>query len=198
MRYLIATIFCCFSLLPVPGFGEPSTPSANLNVFWGYKLQTDSFFRDKEVDDHLEQGVLFDFNPGSLPVNFAIDYFRSTNTETTLLLAATFTALEVSSSSKELDIGIRKIWDHSPNKRPYIGGGLAIIETEFEETFFSQTKTDKDTGAGIWLNAGIYWTLGGHFNLGFDFRYSYAKITLLEQEVNAGGVHGGILAGVHF
>jgi len=58
--------------------------------------------------------------------------------------------------------------------------------------------TFDDSSIGIWLNGGIYWTLGEAFNLGFELAYSHAKVTVFGEDANAGGGHAGILLGYHW
>jgi len=99
-------------------------------------------------------------------------------------------------------VGVRKIWKVAGSSiRPYIGGGLAYINAEIRRQdiiFFAPTVSDKDSGTGIWLNGGVYWTLNQSFNLGLDLRYSQADVTLFGVDGEAGGTHVGIMLGYHW
>ena len=52
-----------------------------------------------------------------------------------------------------------------------------------------------DQGVGVWVNGGIFWRLGQHWNLGFDVRYSTAEVRLFDEDVDAGGLNAGLLLG---
>jgi hypothetical protein len=116
---------------------------------------------------------------------------KSDDDETTSILGP---PLKVEGETTEIDIGIRKIYENSPTMRPYIGGGLAFINGEFG---IAGLISEDDDGVGIWIDAGLYWTLAKHFNIGFDIRYSWAEITLFGVDANAGGLHAGLIFGYH-
>ena len=144
------------------------------------------------MDEQTQFGILLDFRPKNWPVNIAVDYLKSDDDDTVNMFG---TPLKVEAETREIDIGIRKIFENSPTLRPYIGGGLAFINGEFGiEGMISQD----DDAVGIWLNAGLYWTLAKHFNLGFDLRYSWAEITLFDVDANAGGLQAGVFLGFHW
>jgi len=163
--------------------------TGNVNFFLGQKsLESDDW---APIDDQGEFGVLVDFKQNDWPVSIAIDLLVSADTTTEF--GVEFTAI-----TSELNGGVRKIWDISGSSvRPYIGGGLALISADLEASDFT-TVSDDDNSIGIWLNAGIYWTLGQSFNLGFDLRYSQAEVTVFDVDVEAGGTHAGLILGYHW
>ena len=55
-----------------------------------------------------------------------------------------------------------------------------------------------DDAIGFWIGGGIYWTLGEHFNIGFDLRWSKAEVTINGVDGEAGGGHAGLLLGYHW
>ena len=125
------------------------------------------------------------------PVNVAIDILVSADEATEL-------GIRFESITSEINGGVRKIWEVSGSSfRPYIGGGLAIISAELEGTSFT-TVSDDDSSLGIWLNGGVYWTLGRSFNLGLDLRYSRAEVNIFGVDVEAGGTHAGLILGYHW
>ena len=196
----VAAFFTVLSLLFIPNLGICGSNgwTGNLNGFIGYKNQKDSFFEEAQVDDHVEIGLLLDFKPSNWPVSIAIDGFRSVSGETPFMIVATLGLAQVESRSEEIDIGIRKIWDTSPRLRPYVGGGIAFIDSEIRGTLFGTSYSAEDTGTGVWIDAGFYWTLAKHINIGFDLRYSYAEVTLEDEDANAGGFHAGVIFGFHW
>ena len=104
---------------------------------------------------------------------------------------------KLEAETSELNIGVRKIWDQSPNVRPFIGGGLAFINAEAKGSGLGVTVSDDDTGTGIWIGGGVYWTLADHFNIGLEAKYSDAEVTIFGVDAEAGGTHFGVLVGYH-
>jgi len=135
--------------------------------------------------------VLVDFKQKNWPISIAIDILGSLDRET-------ISGVEIEGSTSEFDIGIRKIWEVSGSSiRPFIGGGLAYITAELESITPVRVSVE-DSGTGIWLNGGVYWTLGQHFNLGIQARYSKAEVTLFGIDGEAGGTHAGVMLGYHW
>ena len=48
------------------------------------------------------------------------------------------------------------------------------------------------------LGGGVCWTLGEHFNIGLEGKYSTAYVTLFGIDADAGGGHFGMLVGFHW
>lgn len=163
--------------------------SGNVNFILGTKtLDSDDW---GPFDEQAAFGVLLDFKQETWPISIAIDILGSLDRETEL-------GIEVDGSTSEFDIGIRKIWEVSGSTiRPFIGGGLAFITAKFETNTPVKESVD-DSATGIWLNGGVYWTLGQHFNLGLQARYSKAEVTLFDVDGEAGGTHAGIMLGYHW
>ena len=163
--------------------------TGNINFFLGAKsMEKDDW---APIEDQGEIGVLIDFKQDTWPVSIAIDLLHSSD-------RATLEGFRFDGRTTELNLGVRKIWDHFPMIRPYIGGGLALINAELEGSSFGIRVSDDDTSAGIWLNGGIYWTLGSAFNIGLDLRYSKAEVTVFGVDVEAGGGHAGLILGYHW
>jgi len=153
------------------------------------------------ADRHGEWGILLDFRPKNWPVNIALDFLKSDGDDTDSW--PFFHSTEIEGKTTEINIGIRKIIENRPAIRPYIGGGLAYINGEYRKTinWFSGGTSiliGEDDGIGIWIDAGLYFTLAKHFNIGFDIRYSWAEITISGVDVNAGGLHAGLIFGFHW
>jgi opacity protein-like surface antigen len=172
-------------LIPVIGVCETNGWTGNLSVFLGKKyLDKDDW---KPFEDQAEIGFLLDFRPKNWPVNIAIDYLDSGEYELQDI-SGTITRVDV--ETKEIDIGIRKIFEVSPTIRPYVGAGVAYIRGKYKGI-----TSDDDDGTGIWVDVGLYWAFIEHFNIGVDFRYSKAEITLFGSDVEAGGFHVGFIGG---
>ena len=183
-RYLLAA-----ALMTLAANVPANQWSGNVNFLLGAKVLEESEWAP--VDEHAAFGVLIDFKQKQWPVSIAIDLLGSYSEETEL-------GVKFEGTTSEFDLGVRKIWDvQGSSIRPYVGGGLALVSGEFKGIGFTTASQDDD-GTGIWLNGGIYWTLGPHFNLGLDFRVSTADVTLFGVEVDAGGTSGGLLLGYHW
>ena len=166
-----------------------SANAGNVNFFIGQKTLEEEEWAP--VDEQGEFGVLVDFKQPDWPVSMAIDFLVSADEKTDF-------GFIVEGITTEINFGVRKIWDQSRSPiRPYLGGGLALISSEFTLTGFGST-TDDDNALGLWLNGGVYWPLGQSFNIGVDLRYSQADVTLFGVDVDGGGTHVGLIFGYHW
>ncbi len=168
--------------------------TGNVNVFLGAKVM------DKDdwspAHEHGEIGLLVDFRQHYWPVNIAADVLFSAGDGVAWASGIGFVDWEVTTA--ELNLGVRKVWDRLGGICPYIGGGLAFIYAEGTLKTFDGSLAEDDTAAGYWINGGVYWTLGGSFNLGLDLRYSSAEVTLYGVDGEAGGGHAGLILGYHW
>jgi opacity protein-like surface antigen len=186
-------------LIPISGVCEPNGWTGNVSVFLGNKTLNEDDWNP--VDDQTEIGFLLDFRPENWPVNIAIDYLDSSEYK---IQYTPSRSIRIDGITREINIGIRKIFEISPTIHPYIGGGVAYIYGEFEtsELFFSPfsitISLDNDAGTGIWVDGGVCWNFAKRWHAGVDLRYSKAEITLFGTDVEAGGFHAGLLAGFHW
>jgi hypothetical protein len=185
---VIGLIISFFLALAV-GTTSPGTAYAdwtgNINVFLGAKaLDEDDW---SPAENQTEFAVEWDFRDRSWPVN-AVVGLRGGNGEGDAL----GTTLETTTS--EISLGVRKIWDTFPHVRPFFGGGLSMIGLEAKAFGVSES----DSAPGVWLGGGVYWALTPHFNLGMDLRFSRATVTLGGFDYEAGGNHFGLLLGYHY
>ena len=146
------------------------------------------------TDSQGEIGLVTNWRGPSWPVALAADFLASSHDAD--ISRDGFT--EQRGKTSELDLGARKIWRPDARMRPYAGGGLALASGELTRTGPAGTISDSDSGAGLWLDGGVFWTLSEAFNLGFDVRISAANVRLLGADRNAGGFHLGLLAGYHW
>ncbi|MCX7793874.1 MAG: hypothetical protein N2257_05665 [Thermodesulfovibrionales bacterium] len=169
--------------------------TGNINLFLGAKaLEEDDW---APADEQGEVGFKLDFRHKDWPLNIAID-FLSAEGDGTAYDPYYGITVDMESETSELNFGLRKIWDHFQYIRPFIGGGISIIHAEAKVKFLGTLVSDSDTGSGLWIGGGVYWTLSKHFNIGFELMASSARVELFGVEVNGGGTHIGILAGYHW
>ena len=82
--------------------------------------------------------------------------------------------------------------------KPYIGGGLAYIKGEISASLFGVSVSGDDSDFGFWASGGAVVTFAQRFNIGLDFRYSQAEITIEGVDGEAGGTHILGFVGFHF
>jgi hypothetical protein len=193
-------IFLCLMLASAAANAQDSAKTqnpwtGNINVFLGGKnLDHDDW---EPADKQGELGVLFDLRDNDWPLSVAVDLLGAAAEETDYApLLGTIATMK--SYTSEVDIGVRKIWEISPNIRPFIGGGLSFISAEIRVITTSTKQVDDDYGTGFWLGGGVYWIIGEQFNIGVELRTSAARMHLLGTDKRAGGGHLGMLLGYHW
>lgn len=203
MRKTIVLLIICF-LLSIPDLAfcqtssDPHGWSGNVNLFLGAKFLDDDDW--EPVDEHMEGGIFVDFKPNSWPLSIAVGLLHSEDDEdigVAVLGTGTFST-NLESQTTEVNLGVRKIWEDLAYVRPFIGGGIAIINAELETSALGVSVSDDDTGVGVWIDAGIYFTLAQYFNIGLDVRWSKAEVNLFGVGGEAGGWHIGALVGHHW
>ena len=115
---LLLTIAGALSALSAPCPGE-----TNLNfVLGGKTLDADDW---PLGDDQGEIAFLSTFGPERWPVQVAIDIVGSGSTESSFSVTAPGLEIrgeDLTQSTLEIDVGVRKIWE-TGRARPFVGGG---------------------------------------------------------------------------
>jgi hypothetical protein len=195
LNWVIAALFCAMT--------APAMAVSDINFFLGQKNLDSSDWGANSylgyglsLDQQGELGILANFAGHDWPVSIAVDLLISGHQ-----VDACYSSVGCGSTTAgtvEIDVGARKIFNiYGTSFHPYVGGGLALITGSIEDDYYYYYDNDSDSGAGLWLNGGIFWSIG-HFNLGLDARFSEADVTLYGQTVNAGGSHGGIFLGFNW
>ncbi len=146
------------------------------------------------TDSQGEIGLITNWQGPQWPVALAADFLASSHDAS--ISRDGFT--EQRAHTSELDLGVRKIWRPDARIRPFVGGGLGLLSATIERTGPFGRISDDDSGAGLWLDGGVFWTLSQAFNLGFDARLSGANVHLFGVDRNAGGLSLGVMAGYHW
>lgn len=160
----------------------------DLNVILGAKNLED---RWEPVDSQPSFGLMGDLRQPDWPLNLALDVYYSGD-------EGTVDGIERESSTVETNIGIRKIFRASRSMRPFIGVGSTFTRATLRDSGAGVSRSDSDWGAGVWIGGGIYWTLADALNVGFNLKYSSAKVTLLDERYDAGGRMFGTVIGLSF
>lgn len=172
---------------------EEKSWTGDLNMFLGGKrLEKDDW---EPADKQGEFGVQVDFRRRNWPLNIAVDLLGAVGEGKVPFGSGN---ISVESRTSELNMGIRKIWDNAPHVRPFIGGGLSFARASVSFSSSGIPFEVSGDGTGVWLGGGVFWTLGGSFNIGFELKSSSAKARIAGVEVAAGGRHFGLLLGYHW
>lgn len=177
---------------------ETSSWSGNANLFMGVKLLEEQDW--EPVDRPAEGGILLDLKHRRIPFSFALDFLYSRDEERLGVSMLDVGAFGATSRSRiyEVNIGIRKIWHVLDSVRPFVGGGLAVVNAEIKTHMLGVEFSDDDYSYGAWVDFGFYVTLKEHLNLGIDARWSKSRVDLLDINGDAGGWHFGGLVGCHW
>ena len=170
------------------------TGNVNLSLGGEKSLDEDDW---APIEDQDEMGILVDFKKNSWPLSLAMDFLQSEDSKLALdpLSGLLFS---LSGKTREVNLGVRKIWEDTSSARFYVGGGIAHISMEVGASLLGVSQSEQDDAVGLWANGGVYFTLGHAFNVGLDLRYSNAKVTFFGVEGEAGGRHMGLLVGYHW
>ena len=162
----------------------------DLNVVLGAKrLDSDPW---KPIDSQPSFGLMSDLRRDDWPLNLALDVYYSGDN-------GTANGITRDGSTTEVNLGIRKIFRVTQAMRPFIGVGSSFVGAHLKDSSAGQpSRSDSDTGAGVWIGGGIYWTLADALNVGFNLKYSSAKVTLLDERFDAGGKMFGTVIGLSF
>ena len=166
--------------------------TGNINFYLGVKeLEEDDWGPLEEQD---EFGFSVDFKQKSWPVSMVIGYLHSSDERTINIHVprGRTVSSNMVAETTELSFGFRKIFDTSSIMHPYAGGGLALISTS------GFRSNDDDTEMGLWFEGGLYFTILKRFNIGLYGRWSQTEVILCDEEDEGGGIHYGLLGGVHW
>jgi hypothetical protein len=168
---------------PAPAIAGDWT--GNANFFLGQKSLDSNDW--EPLDNQGEFGAEVSWGKKAWPVLIATDVLVSGDSDE-------ISGVDVDAATTEFDFGVRKIWEVK-TFRPYVGGGLAIAGAAFEASGGGNSIDDSDNSVGVWVGGGAFWRLGSRFNIGGAVRYSTADVTLFDEDVDAGGIHIGLLLG---
>jgi hypothetical protein len=203
-KKMILVIFLL--LFSCPSVAESSDWSGNVNGVAGIKMLKESDWG--HFDDQGGVGVMADFKRASWPISMSANllYSRDSSSDyhdNEIGDTYYYTYYAEEASTAELNLGVKKIWAPADRFNFYVGGGLAVIYGEMEITrannlsagTYWDRDTEDDAGLGGWGAVGCYVTFASHLNIGVDLRYSSAEIDLYDKDIDAGGVHVGLLMG---
>lgn len=188
------------TVIAVSGFLSVAVASSwtgNVNLSLGMKFLDEDDW--SPLEEQAEGGLSFDIGKTAWPVHILVESLYSKDDDVEII-----SGIDYEATTTELILGVKKIWMPSRSIRPFIGGGLCLASAEMEASQGYQKISDDDSGVGFSISGGVYWTLGQHFNLGVDLRYSsvdaefFAELPLDDHDVAIGGIHSALMFGYHW
>jgi opacity protein-like surface antigen len=170
---------------------RPGDPSPEKSSAWHGAVRL--FFGAKELDEddwgpvesQGEFAILTNFGADDWAVDLALDLRFAASEEESVL------GLDVTSSSWELNVGVRKVFDTGSIVMPFMGAGLAfggaMMDIEIDD--------ESDAGIGVWFDVGVDFSLGGPISLGLELSYSTIPIDIVGVDTDAGGLRFGFTVG---
>ena len=207
------------TLLLIPSITLAGEWTGNLNLLYGYKYLNDGDW--DPVEDQTEFGLSIDFKKQNWPISVALEILHSKESEHVADRVSprgeTFPTY-FDADINEIALGIRKNIFLQHNVNVFFGGGIAMVgaKVDYENESFpageagglssssitgqevDESISDDDSAFGFWASAGLYTTFAEHYNLGIQARWSKADVTLFDEDVDAGGLHGLLFAGFHW
>ncbi len=172
----------------------PVLAGGNVNFMLGTRHMTDddiwkeSPLFNIDLQDQIMYGVIVDFGGVDWPVNIELGIQSSAMDSDDRLNS--FEKDEFEASLLEFNVGVLKDWEVGSrnNVRPYVGGGLTLMDAEVKLTVQlagvgTDSTTFSDTSQGVYAHGGVFWRLGSAFNIGFDGRYVFGTHVEDESEV---------------
>lgn len=200
-RHLIPVLTACLACGAAAAADQPAPAEQHASAFDGWSGNLDGFIAGKYLDRDewtpLEKqgafGVQFDIQHASWPAALVLNVVGSSATH-----KEDSTNVKTTGSTGELQFGVREIWASAGHIRFTLAAGFELASASRKVDNGPTTTTDKAGGAGLWASGGVYWTLWHHFNIGPQVTISEAHVTLADQDVRAGGLSIGMIAGYHF
>lgn len=189
--FLVPVVFGMIAALAV----TPALAGGNINALIGQRELDESYSDTEDIQEQDMLGLMMDWGAEGWPVNIALDIISgSADSDDNEF------NVNVDGSTLAIDGGVRWYFVKNRSWEPYIGGGLAYISGEVDTDGESNDIEFDDSTVGYWLNGGIKWVIGEHFNLGGDIRWEKAELDVEDdlnnpQDIEAGGLGYAVLLG---
>ena len=188
MRRIVPLLFgvvACAALA-----GEARAADVNVNTYMAYR-QLDKDFWDP-VDGQVALGGTVDFGPNGSPAHFAFGL----NTSVGYQDYSGGPLNDLEASVTEWSFGVAKVWETKSRMRPFLSGGASFVKAQITLDTVLGDVDDDDDSLGLWVEGGIYWRVGPHFNAGFHVRaLGGTSITLFSVDGDADYVQIGPMLG---
>ena len=184
------------AMIVVAGFATtPVQAGGNFNALLGQKELDQSYSDSENIQEQDMLGLMMDWGAEGWPVHIALDIVNSSKD-----FDDNEFDVNVDGSTLAIDGGVRWYFLKDRNWEPYLGGGVAYISGEVDTSGENNDIEFDDSTVGYWVNGGIKWVIGEHFNLGGDIRWEKAELEVEDDlnnptDVEAGGLGYAVLLG---
>jgi hypothetical protein len=196
--------------------------TGNVNLLPGFKVLEGGVNAWDNVRFQTEliiPGVEANFRGATWPVSINLAYHNTAMSTWLNLITAPLGVLSMEyGQTQEFDLGVRKIWESAPHVRPYIGAGGSYIRGYMQKTLNFAWAPDVDYdlfdssgGWGGYVEAGVYWEIVKHLNIGLGASWSMAELkfsgkvidadptsTRGDVTVDGGGLKCNFILGFHY
>ena len=182
----LAILFIIFVAVFV-SFSAQAEITGNVNLLPGFKVLeggVNAWDNVRFQTELLIPGIETNFRGVTWPLSINLAYHNTAMSTWLNLITAPFGVVTMEyGQTQEFDLGIRKIWESAPHIRPYIGAGGSYIRGYMQKTLNFAWDPDVDYdlfessgGWGGYVEAGVYWEVVKHLNLGFGASWSKANM----------------------
>jgi hypothetical protein len=157
-----ALVLCAAALASAPLFAA----DVNLNVypFSARKMSNSDFWGD--LEDQYSLGGMVDFGAKGSHLHFVAGLMTGVGAQdfsNPLLNDAVAT-------ESELSFGLSGVWHLDNGTCPFISGGFSFVNADLTVDAPGGNVSENDESLGFFVEGGVYWRLGNHFNLGLHGR----------------------------
>lgn len=195
-RHILFLVPAALAMIVVAGLATmPAQAGGNINALLGQKELDQTYSDSENIQEQDMLGLMMDWGAEGWPVNIALDIVNSSQD-----FDDNEFDVNVDGSTLAIDGGVRWYFVKDRNWEPYLGGGLAYISGEVDTSGENNDIEFDDSTVGYWVNGGIKWVIGEHFNLGGDVRWEKAELDVEDDlgnptDVEAGGLGYAVLLG---
>jgi opacity protein-like surface antigen len=195
-RHILFLVPAALAMIVVAGLATmPAQAGGNINALLGQKELDQTYSDSENIQEQDMLGLMMDWGAEGWPVNIALDIVNSSQD-----FDDNEFDVNVDGSTLAIDGGVRWYFVKDRNWEPYLGGGLAYISGEVDTSGENNDIEFDDSTVGYWVNGGIKWVIGEHFNLGGDIRWEKAELDVEDDlnnptDVEAGGLGYAVLLG---
>ena len=169
MKFVL-TAFVLAATLIAAGTASAEDMAGNTQFLIGQRYLGDD--RWKPLDSPSVFGVEVDFAPASSPVRVALGVIVASESGTATI-ADPFFGETGSVDSRFFEFSAGCVW-HPVKKaivRPYLGAGvLTMVAANGSDWGLFSSNSHNDQSYGFYGNAGVFFKVGAHFNIGIDGR----------------------------
>src|SRR5262245_38327188 len=161
-RRMIFLVPMSLAVIAIAGLlATPAHAGGNVNALLGEKNLDKDFSETENIQNQDMLGLMMDWGAEGWPINIALDVVDSSKDTHDNQLD-----VKVDGSTLAIDGGIRWYFVKNRAWEPYVGGGASYISGKVDTSGQNNDLEFDDSTLGYWLNGGIKWVMGEHFNLG--------------------------------